>query len=39
MGNEVDVVMEKVLAGGGDVQFVEDGALKEYGRISLIRYY
>ncbi|HVU57954.1 MAG TPA: hypothetical protein VHD83_22990, partial [Puia sp.] len=35
----VDDVMEKVLAGGGDVQFVEDGVLKEYGRIALIRYY
>lgn len=35
----VDAVMEKVLAGGGDVQFVEDGALKEYDHIALIRYY
>jgi hypothetical protein len=35
----VDDVMEKVLAGGGDVQFVENGTLKEYGHIALIRYY
>jgi len=35
----VDDVMEKVLAGGGDVQFVEDGALEGYGHIALIRYY
>lgn len=35
----VDDVMEKVLAGGGDVQFVEDGSLKDYGHIALIRYY
>lgn len=35
----VDDIMEKVLAGGGDVQFVEDGSLKEYGHIALIRYY
>ena len=35
----VDDVMEKVLAGGGDVQFVDDGMLKEYGHIALIRYY
>jgi len=35
----VDVVIEKVLAAGGDVEFVSSGALKEYGRIALIRYY
>jgi hypothetical protein len=35
----VDDVMEKVLAGGGDVEFVDDGVLKEYGHIALIRYY
>jgi len=32
-------VMEKVLAGGGDVEFVEDGALQEYDHIALVRYY
>jgi hypothetical protein len=35
----VDDVMEKVLAGGGDVEFVEDGALKAYDHVALIRYY
>lgn len=35
----VDEVMEKVLSGGGDVEFVEDGVLKEYDRIALVRYY
>jgi len=35
----VDEVMEKVLAGGGDVEFVEDGVLKEYDHIALVRYY
>jgi len=35
----VDDVMEKVLAAGGDVEFVEDGVLKQYDRIALIRYY
>ena len=35
----VDDVIEKVLVGGGDVEFVEDGALKAYDHIALIRYY
>jgi hypothetical protein len=35
----VDDVMEKVLTAGGDVQFVEDGALKDYDHITLIRHY
>jgi len=35
----VDAVIEKVLAGGGDVEFVEDGILKAYDHIALIRYY
>lgn len=35
----VDDVMEKVLAAGGDVEFVEDGALNEYDHIALVRYY
>jgi predicted Holliday junction resolvase-like endonuclease len=35
----VDEVMEKVLAGGGDVQFVQDGVLRDYDHIALIRYY
>jgi len=35
----VDDVMEKVLQIGGDVEFVDDGLLKNYGRIALIRYF
>jgi hypothetical protein len=35
----VDDVMEKVLAAGGDVEFVSNGALKDYGHIALIRFY
>ena len=32
-------VIEKVLASGGDVEFVHVGLLKEYHRIVLIEYY
>jgi len=35
----VDDVMEKVLAAGGDIEFVKDGVLKDSGHIALIRYY
>ena len=35
----VDDIIEKVLASGGDVEFVEEGLLNEYGRIVLIEYY
>ena len=35
----VDDIMEKVLANGGDVEFVENGALHEYGKIALIQFY
>lgn len=35
----VDEVIEKVLASGGDVEFVHEGLLKEYHRIVLIEYY
>jgi hypothetical protein len=35
----VDDVMEKVLETGGDVEFVEEGLLKEYQHIALIQYY
>lgn len=35
----VDDVIEKVLESGGDVEFTEDGFLKAYQRIALIRYY
>ncbi|HEY6978052.1 MAG TPA: hypothetical protein VH396_17250 [Chitinophagaceae bacterium] len=35
----VDNVIEKVLQSGGDVEFIENGMLKDYGRIALIQYY
>lgn len=35
----VDEIIEKVLISGGDVEFVEEGLLKEYEKIALIEYY
>ena len=35
----VDDVIEKVLIHGGDVEFVEEGFLRDFGHIALIRYY
>jgi hypothetical protein len=35
----VDDVIEKVLASGGDVEFVDEGLLSEYQKIALIEYY
>jgi Bacterial archaeo-eukaryotic release factor family 3 len=35
----VDDVMEKVLENGGDVEFVGNGTLNDYGHIALIQYY
>jgi hypothetical protein len=35
----VDDVMQKVLENGGDVEFVDNGVLGEYGRIALIQYF
>jgi len=35
----VDNVIEKVLQNGGDVEFIENDMLKDYGRIALIREY
>lgn len=35
----VDDVIEKVLAGGGDVEFADEGSLKDYQHIALIQYY
>jgi inosine-uridine nucleoside N-ribohydrolase len=35
----VDDIIEKVLENGGDVEFVENGLLKEYNQIALIQYY
>ena len=37
--DNVDDVMEKVLQIGGDVEFVDNGVLKDFGQIVLIRYY
>jgi len=35
----VDDVIEKVLEGGGDVEFVDKGVLKAYQQIALVKYY
>lgn len=35
----VDDIIEKVLDSGGDIEFVEEGLLDEYGRIVLIEYF
>jgi len=35
----VDDVMEKVLENGGDVEFVDEGLLKDYHHIALVQYY
>lgn len=35
----VDDVLEKVLAAGGEVEFVEDGTLMQFEHIALIKYY
>lgn len=35
----VDDIIEEVIKSGGEVQFVEEGQLVNYGRIVLIRYY
>ena len=35
----VDDVIEKVLASGGDVEFVDEGLLDQYGHIAVIEYY
>jgi Bacterial archaeo-eukaryotic release factor family 3 len=35
----VDDVIEKVLENGGDIEFVDEGILKEYQHIALIQYY
>jgi hypothetical protein len=35
----VDDVIEKVLAGGGDVEFVDEGMLLDYDHIALIEHY
>lgn len=35
----VDDVIEKVIASGGDVEFVDEGLLQDYQKIALIEYY
>ena len=35
----VDEVMEKVLQDGGDIEFVDNGMLKDYHHIALVRHY
>jgi Bacterial archaeo-eukaryotic release factor family 3 len=35
----VDDVIEKILENGGDVEFVDEGVLKDYQQIALIQYY
>ena len=35
----VDDIIEKVLASGGDVEFVDEGALKSFHKIALIEYF
>ena len=35
----VDDIIEKVLENSGDVEFVDEGLLRDYNRIALIRYY
>lgn len=35
----VDDIIEKVLQSGGDVEFVDEGLLKDYQQIALIQYY
>jgi len=37
--NGLDELIGGVVAQGGDVDFVDDGALREYQRIALVRYY
>lgn len=39
INDAVDDVIEKVISDGGDVRFVEDGALGKYLHIALIRYF
>ena len=35
----IDDLIEKVLENGGDVEFVDNGMLMDYGRVALIQYY
>jgi hypothetical protein len=35
----IDEVVEKVLENGGDIEFVDDGALDDQGHIALMQYY
>lgn len=35
----VDDIIEKIILSGGEVEFIEDGALEQYDHIALINYY
>jgi hypothetical protein len=35
----VDDIIEKVLENGGDIEFVDEDALADYGKIALVQYY
>ena len=35
----VDDIIEKVIACGGDVEFVDEGILKDFSKIALIEYF
>ncbi|MBS1669063.1 MAG: hypothetical protein JST58_16930 [Bacteroidetes bacterium] len=35
----VDAIIEKVLANGGDIEFMDEGALSSYSRIALIKFF
>ncbi|MFI5153988.1 MAG: hypothetical protein ACHQET_11680 [Chitinophagales bacterium] len=35
----VDDIIERILENGGDVEFVDNGALRAYNKIALVRYY
>ncbi|HRP54779.1 hypothetical protein [Agriterribacter sp.] len=34
-----DDIVEKIIQGGGDVQFVDDEILQDYGGIALVKYF
>ncbi|TDW96692.1 baeRF3 domain-containing protein [Dinghuibacter silviterrae] len=39
IADPIDDIIEKVLACGGRVEWVEDGQLKDFGGVALVRYY
>ena len=36
MEDKVETILEKILAGGAEIQFVEAGVLRDYGQIALV---